>query len=324
MAARLAPRGVNRSGNVVTMYLLSLAATMALLVVWVVYVVRSGLRLGDLNWILLSVGCALLFFLIVGLTHNLAQALAAKRYALKQDEFVSNITHEMRSPLAAIKLHAQTLQQAEGLSDAARRRFLTIIEQQADRMAGLVDAVLESSRLLARKRRLDLRPVSIAAFSASYFEAAGHQADSRGVRLRAEIAAPVHVLGTEEALRQVLDNLIDNAIRFSRPGGEVRCRLTVARSATPPILCVEVEDDGVGIPRKELANIFERFYQAGREGAAPRHGGTGLGLSIVSGLVREMRGTVRAFSQEERPGTRLRVEIPVLSSEPAGSVEAAS
>ena len=106
------------------MYVLSLAATIAFLVVWVVYLVGSG---PGVHWTLLTVGCVLLFFVIVALTYQLAQALAARRYALKQEEFLSNITHEMKSPLAAIKLHAQTLQQPEDLAPDTRRRFAATI-----------------------------------------------------------------------------------------------------------------------------------------------------------------------------------------------------
>ncbi|MBP1643874.1 MAG: domain S-box [Acidobacteria bacterium] len=313
-----------RSAQLVTMYVLSLAATIALLVVWVVFVVRSGSRLADLgrgvgmtgggvSWVVLTVGCVLLFFLIVGLTYQLAQALAARRYALKQEEFLSNVTHEMKSPLAAIKLHAQTLQEGEEVSPEERRRFLGIIEQQADRMAALVDSVLESSRLLARRSQLELRPVRLDEFLARYLAGAAPQAEVRGIALRAAIGGAARVLASEEALRRVLDNLIDNAVRHSRPGGEVRCLLTVA----PARARLEVEDDGVGIPKRDLPWVFDRFYQGGREGD-PQRRGTGLGLSIVAGLVREMRGSVRAHSQEGRPGTRMTVELP-LAPEPEES-----
>lgn len=299
-----------RSARLVTMYVLSLAATLTLLVVWVVYVVRSGAA-ARLDWSLLSVGSTLLFFLIVGLTYQLAQALAARRYALKQEEFISNITHEMKSPLAAIKLHAQTLQQPGELDPAVVRRFLATIEQQADRMTALVDAVLESSRLLARKRLLELHPVDLAAFLGTYLETARLQAESRGIALCPEVDTTARVLATEEALRQVLDNLIDNAVRFSERGGEVRLRVF----SEDGVAHLEVEDDGVGIPKSELAAIFDRFYQAGRPGA-PHRKGTGLGLSIVNGLVREMRGSVRAYSQEDRPGARLVVRLPLLEEVP--------
>lgn len=312
-----------RSTQLVTMYILSLAATIALLVVWVVYIVRSFIRQERLStkvgvptegfsWGILSVGCLLLFFLIVALTYQLAQALAARRYALKQEEFVSNITHEMKSPIAAIKLHAQTLQDGEGMTAEEQKRSLGFIVQQADRMGALVDNVLESSRLLAAKRPPDLRPMDLAAFFGPYFEHARPHAESRGVTLTSDVATSATALATEEALRRVMDNLIDNAVRFSERGGEVRCRV----SDLAGTVRIEVEDDGAGIPRKELPQIFDRFYQAGSETAEKRRG-TGLGLSIVSGLVREMRGTVQAFSQEGRPGSRFVVELPAV---PRGSV----
>lgn len=293
-----------RASQLVTVYVLALSATLGLLVVWVAYVVRTAGEGGD--WPLLAVGSVLLGFLVLALTYQLAEALAARRYALKQEEFLSHVTHEMKSPLAAIKLHAQTLAQQEDAAPEVRRRFLATIERQADRMAALVDAVLESSRLQAGRRRLELVPVDLGAFLASYLEEARRQAEGRGVALVAEVGGAARVLASEEALRQVMDNLIDNAVRFSARGGEVRVRV-VRRGER---VGIEVEDDGVGIPKSELSKIFDRFYQLGREGA-PLRQGAGLGLSIVSGLVREMRGTVRAFSQEERPGARLVVELPL-------------
>jgi two-component system phosphate regulon sensor histidine kinase PhoR len=310
----------SRRPQLVTMYLLSLAATMTLLVIWVVYVVRSASRLealgrrvgvassGGLNWILLSIGCAMLFFLIVGLTYQLAQALAARRYVQKQDEFISNITHEMKSPLAAIKLHAQTLQAGDlalGVRDASLRHIV----QQADRMGRLVDNVLESSRLLEHRRTHALAPLDLAAFLSRYLGEVRPPVEPRGVRVRGEIAGPVTVMANQEALRQVLDNLIDNAVRFSEAGGEVRCRV----AGDGAVARIEVEDDGAGIPKTELPHVFDRFYQAGRE-SDPHRRGTGLGLSIVAGLVEEMQGEVRAFSQEGRPGSRFVVELPAVGA----------
>jgi two-component system phosphate regulon sensor histidine kinase PhoR len=311
-----------RGTRLVTIYILSLVASVSFLVMWVVYVVRSGLRIvalgrkvgvtqAGLDWMLLTFGCVLLILLISGLTYQLAQALAARRYALKADEFVANITHEMKSPLAAIKLHAQTLHQGD-LSPEMQRQFLGVIEQQVDRMAALVDAVLESSRLLARRGKVELHPVDLGAFLSGYLPHARALAESRDVQLRTNVVANAPILGTEEGLRRVLDNLIDNAVRFSRPGGEVRCRV----ATFPEGVRIEVEDDGVGIPKGELPNIFDRFYQASRERGGPRSG-TGLGLSIVAGLVKEMGGTVRAFSHDERPGTTLVVDLPRILEETA-------
>jgi signal transduction histidine kinase len=303
-----------RSTQLVTMYVLSLVASVVLLVVWVIYVVRSGSRLADLvrggervNWLVLIVGCVLLFFLIVGLTYQLAQALAARRYALKQEEFLSNITHEMKSPLAAIKLHAQTLQEDEP-PEEIRRRFLATIEQQADHMSALVDSVLESSRLLAGKRQLELAPVRLDEFLRFYLPAAARRAEAHGVRLAARVESGALVLATEEALRTVLDNLVDNAVRFSVAGGEVRVRVGVDAG----VARIEVEDDGPGIPQQDLPFVFDRFYQGGHEGE-PQRRGTGLGLAIVAGLVREMHGSVSAFAEAGRRGTRMVVELPLTA-----------
>ncbi len=114
------------------------------------------------------------------------------------------------------------------------------------------------------------------------------------------------MLGSEEALRRVFDNLIENAVRHSPPGGEVRCRVSTRRESVR----IEVEDEGTGIPKRDLPRIFDRFYQGGRPGG-PHRRGTGLGLSIVAGLVREMRGSVTAHSQEGRPGTLLVIDLPL-------------
>jgi two-component system, OmpR family, phosphate regulon sensor histidine kinase PhoR len=301
-----------RLTRLVLAYVLSLATTISLLVVWVVYVVRRGSAVGadgaaagiDVN--VLWVGCALLTLVIIGLTYQLAQALAARRYSLKQEEFVSNITHEMKSPLAGIKLHAQTLEQP-GLAEQHRQRSVRFILEEAERMGLLIDNVLESSRLSARRKRLELVPVELATFAERYLPLARRRVESHGLRLKVLGETRATVRASDDALERILDNLLDNAVRFSHKGGEVRCRL----SDRPGRVVIEVEDDGLGIPKSELSKIFDRFYQIGRE-ISGRRRGTGLGLSIVSGLVREMRGTVRAYSQEGRPGTRFVVELPVV------------
>jgi signal transduction histidine kinase len=308
-----------RSTRILVTYVLSLVVAIALLVVWVIYVVQSSVRLnelasrvgvaeGSVHWIVLAIGCLLFFLLIGGITYQLAQSVAERRYSRSQEEFVSNVTHELKSPLAAIKLHAQTLQQG-GLDDASRARSLGFILQQADRMTTLVDKVLESSRLLARKTALDLEPVDLDGFFARYFDEVRTPLAGQGVRLEFDLDTQARVMATAEALHRVMDNLLDNAVRFSDPGGEVRCWV----SDDSAVARIEVEDDGIGIPKVELPKIFDRFYQVGRSTAGRRRG-SGLGLSIVDGLVREMQGSVRAFSQEGRPGTRFVVELPRLEA----------
>ncbi|MGD2116263.1 MAG: HAMP domain-containing sensor histidine kinase [Acidobacteriota bacterium] len=305
--------------RIVVSYIVSILVTVAILVVWVVYTIqararideladRVGVTVGNVHWAVLAVGCGLAALLITELTSQLASRVAEARYARKQEEFISMVTHELKSPLAAIKLHAQTLQGPD-VDREQLERSVGFILQQADRMGTLVDDVLESSRLVGRRKRLDLEPIALGEFFPDYFEEVRPRIESHGVRLTATVEADVAVRATEEALRRLADNLLENAARFSKTGGEVRARV----GAEDHRAVIEVEDDGIGIPKKELSKVFDRFYQVGRE-VDQRRKGTGLGLFIVSGLVGEMGGTVRAFSHEGRPGTRFRIELPLLSA----------
>ncbi len=304
-----------RSIRIIVSYVLSLLVALSLLVWWIVYVIQASSTINEFaarlgaggsryHWIALVVGCVLFAILIAGLTFQLAQALAERNYSRKQEEFVSNITHEMKSPLAAIKLHAQTLQQPD-LPGHERERSVGYVLQQVRRMETLVDNVLESSRLAARKKRLAVQPVALADWCRTYFEEMRGELDGRGLTLKTDVSTEAIVLASPDALRRILTNLIDNAARFSMRGGEIRCRVTDVANR----VCLEVEDDGVGIPRTELKKVFDRFHQIGSE-ISGRRGGTGLGLSIVWGLVRELKGQVQAFSNEDRPGTRFVVTLP--------------
>lgn len=174
-------------------------------------------------------------------------------------------------------------------------------------MDTLVDNMLESSRLAARKKRTDTEPVALASFFATYFDHARTAVEGRGVQLSVDVRTNASVVTTTDALQRVMTNLIDNAVRFSARGGEVRC---LVRDEDHRVH-IEVQDEGIGIPRAELKKVFDRFYQIGRE-ISGRRGGTGLGLSIVSGLVREMRGSVRAEPNAGRPGTTFVVTLPAV------------
>jgi two-component system, OmpR family, phosphate regulon sensor histidine kinase PhoR len=308
-----------RSLPIIVVYVASLVITIALLVSWIVYVLQSVSTINQLagrlasgsqtfHWVVLTVGCVLVGLLIVGLTFQLAQALSERSYSLKQEEFVSNITHEMKSPVAAIKLHAQTLEGSD-VTAADVARSIGFILQQVTRMETLVDNVLESSRLVARKKITSAQPVELAPFFARYFDDVRRSVESRGVRLSVNVATQAVVLGSADALDRIMTNLIENAVRFSSRGGEVRCRVVDDGQQ----VSIEVEDDGIGIPQSELTKVFDRFYQIGRE-ISERRGGTGLGLSIVAGLVKEMRGRVRAVSHDGRPGALFVVTLPAVGS----------
>lgn len=306
---------MNRARTFVIPYVLSLIVVITLLVVWVVYAIQWGGRLHEFAgrlgvtsprspWIILAVGCALFALLIVFVTHQLAQSLAEFRYSRKQDEFVSGITHEMRSPLAAIRLHAETLEYDE--TDEFRQRSTGYILREAERLGRLIDNVLESSRLVARKQIFDPYEVEVAPFCRQFFEEVLPTVESGSHTFETEIDTDASILATDDALRRVLTNLIENAARYSAKGGRIWCRVF----ERGPRVVFRVTDEGIGIPKSELSLIFDRFYRIGRDTHAEH--GTGLGLFIVSQLVEQMKGNVRALSRESEPGTTFEVEVPTM------------
>jgi two-component system phosphate regulon sensor histidine kinase PhoR len=307
----------SRRTTILLSYALSLAGAIAFLVIFVVNVVRSSARIDELGSragmavsnvpaLVLVIGCLVFFLVIVGLTLLLANNFAERRYSMKQEHFLANMTHEMKSPLAAIKLHAQTLEGEIGAGPA--QRAVGHILAQVDRLSTLVDDVLESSRLASHRRGKPLVPVELASFFPAYFDEVGGRLASHGLRLRTTLDTHAAVLTSEGSLHRILDNLIDNAASFSQAGGEVRCHVRDAGK----VVRIEVEDDGVGIPKKELRKVFDRFYQVSAHGQSSPRKGTGLGLAIVSGLVRELKGSVVAAAAEEGPGARFVVELPAL------------
>ncbi len=295
--------------------MLSLVVVIALLVVWVVFAIQWEGRLHDFAGrlgvtsprspgVILAVGCALFALLIVFVTHQLARSLAEYRYARKQEEFVSGITHEMRSPLAAIRLHAETLEQDE--TDEFRLRSVDYILREAQRLARLIDNVLESSRLVARKQIFEPYEVEVALFCQRFFAEIRPTVEGGNLAFVTAIDTSASVLATDEGLRHVLTNLIENAVRYSAPGGRVWCRVF----ERGPRVVFSISDEGIGIPKSELSLIFDRFYRIGRDTEADH--GSGLGLFIVSQLVEQMHGNVRALSREASPGTTFEVEVPAM------------
>ncbi len=301
-------------------YLAAMAMTTALLVFWVVVVQqfnaeinrqisRLGVEWNQFHWFIQSTGAGLFFLVIVALTYLLAITLSERRYSRKQEEFLSHITHELKSPVAAIKLHAQTLEQ-DDVEPEERRRFTRYISREADRVGSLVDNLLESSRLAAGGGAGELEPVDLREFFRRYQESVVSRFDLRQIDLVFEVKSRSAVMATNEALQRIMDNLIGNAVRFTDSGGEIVCEVRDTQGETE----IVVADSGVGIPKRELSRIFDRFYRLGRDIEFRRHG-TGLGLAIVRALVEELQGKIRAISGDGHPGTRFEIRLPHVETE---------
>lgn len=224
---------------------------------------------------------------------------------LRQD-FVANVSHELKTPLSVITACVETL--IDGAVDdvANRSRFLSSIGEQSGRLHALILDLLSLARIETGAEALLLEDLPLEKAVRGCLER--HQERARTKGQQVEVAPPegepVIARADEEAAREILDNLVDNAVKYTPAGGTIRLRWWSAQETC----CVEVCDTGIGIPESELPRIFERFYRVDK--ARSRElGGTGLGLSIVKHLAHAMQGSVRAASEVGK-GTTFTVTLP--------------
>ena len=243
----------------------------------------------------------------------------AERNARLKDEFLATLSHELRTPLNAILGWTQLL----GLEAAAGRSLddgLAVIARNARAQAQIVDDLLDMSRIISGKLRLERRPVALAEVVRAAIETVQPTADARGVRLEAPASSsPTMVMGDASRLQQVIWNLLVNAIKFTPRDGLVRVEVTEHDLHAE----LKVVDTGEGIRADFLPHVFERFRQADAS-STRRVGGLGLGLSIVRNLVELHGGSIRAESAGQDQGATFIVRLPLVSSDDPRSLEVGS
>jgi two-component system phosphate regulon sensor histidine kinase PhoR len=221
-------------------------------------------------------------------------------------EFVANVSHELRTPLALIKGFVETLIDGASADPEVAERFLRTIEKHANRLAFLIDDLLTISQLESGQSVMNFHRGAIGPVVERVLEDLEHRARERNTRLLNELPAGLSFRVDPDRLQQVLFNLVDNAIKYGRPGGAVR-----VGGHTDVALCraeLWVADDGPGIPRESLDRVFERFYRVDMARSRDQ-GGTGLGLSIVKHIVQAHGGEVRAESEPGK-GAIFRLTFP--------------
>jgi two-component system, OmpR family, phosphate regulon sensor histidine kinase PhoR len=230
-----------------------------------------------------------------------------------RQEFLSNVSHELRTPLTSIIALSETLEVGAIDDPENNRRFLSIIQKNAARMHRLIDDILELSAIEAGNVTLHPESVPLRVLIEDVVNSLSAAAVARHVQLRNMIEPDVKVVADPHRLMQMITNLIDNAIKFNRDGGEVT--ITFERAEGNRIV---VSDTGEGIPSHHLDRLFERFYRVDR--ARSRElGGTGLGLAIVKHLARSHGGEVTVRSQLGE-GTEFTIELPQIADNGNSSV----
>lgn len=237
--------------------------------------------------------------------HDLTEIM--KTDSVRRD-FVANVSHELRTPLASIKAMAETIVLRGSKHPEAAEEFARKIMDEADRLTAISDDLLDLARIEAN-RPLRMEEFALLEVVQAVISDLQSRADSKAIEVSVDVAENLLITADRDAIYQILVNLVDNAIRYTRPGGSV----TVSAEGNEAGVSISVADTGIGIPEDEQARIFERFYRVDK-GRSRESGGTGLGLSIVKHLVEAHGGKITVGSAPGE-GSRFDIRIPSRPSD---------
>lgn len=229
---------------------------------------------------------------ISGLVLIFTDITELRRLEHLRTEFVGNVSHELKTPLTSIRGYIETLEDMDMTDTALVKRFLGVVNRESERLARLINDLLDLSKLEG-KRHHQLLPTHLEDVLANVVDILKPEAEKKAIGLKIEIEKDLpRIMGIEEQLNQVAINLIDNAIKYTPKGGQVEVTLN---SDSQWVILI-VRDNGMGIPKEDLERIFERFYRVDKA-RTRQMGGTGLGLSIVRHIVKAHAGQIDVVSE---------------------------
>jgi two-component system, OmpR family, phosphate regulon sensor histidine kinase PhoR len=221
-------------------------------------------------------------------------------------DFVANVSHELRTPVTSILSAAETLPRALLRGPEAAQAFLEIIVRNSERLRALIEDLLDLSKIESKELRLAPDWIQLEGFFEHILALFGERTAARRITISVDIARTTRVATDRRALEQIVTNLIDNAVKYGRSGGQVKVTCEPFRDGVR----MSVSDDGFGIPREHLPRLFERFYRID-PGRSREVGGTGLGLAICKHLAEALSGTIEVTSEVSK-GTVFSVVLPNL------------
>ena len=252
------------------------------------------------------IGIVLFAVIIAGVAVNTIFLVREIRRNEQQDSFLNAVTHELKTPIASIRLYLETLERRD-IEEEKRREFYRIMLDDTDRLLGTVEQVLKAGELRDGARK-NWQQVDFTTIVRETIELARirRKLKPEELRLKAENKGEVTVLGVADELRIAVTNLVDNAIKYSGAKKDIEVTLS-----TPDIdnVVLSVRDAGIGIPRDELKRVFKRFYRV-HAAAAGQIKGTGLGLFIVRSVARRHGGDAFAASEGEGHGSTFTIRLP--------------
>ena len=224
----------------------------------------------------------------------------------RQSEFVGNAAHELRTPLTSIRGFAELLAEDDFTDPATSRHCAAVIEKESARMERLITGLLELAHLDSRdmRQKIEKEPVEAGRIVTAAADALAGKAQKKSQQLDVRIETDAKLLAREDLFQEIVQNLLDNAIKSTPEGGKIAVSCTEKDS----IIEIEVQDNGIGIAPEHLPYIFDRFYRVDKA-RARQSGGNGIGLSLVKFLVKLFEGTIHVESEVGK-GTRFAVRFP--------------
>lgn len=227
-----------------------------------------------------------------------------------RQEFFSNASHELKTPITSVKGYAELLEAGFVKDEVTKKDFIARIRKETENMTTLINDILMISRLETKEAEVTFSMVRMAPLLKEIFETLETQAMECEVTLHSE-CEPIVIEASTKQLRELIMNLVTNGIKYNHPGGNVWVRV----QKKEPDMVIEVTDDGMGIALKDKERVFERFYRADK-GRSKKMGGTGLGLAIVKHIVEYYGGTIQLESVVEQ-GSKFTIKIPMKREETA-------
>ena len=233
-----------------------------------------------------------------------------RRLEKVRSEFVANVSHELKTPVAALKGFAETLLAGAIDDRETARSFLQIIHDESERLNRLIMDILELSKIESKRIPLNFSPVHLSEFVGQTLEMMKSEAQKKQISLSMEVPESLYLEADEDRLRQILINLLSNGISYTPNGGSVKVTAETIQDGENEKVRISVKDTGIGIPKSDLPRIFERFYRVDKA-RSRSSGGTGLGLSIVKHLVELHKGTIHVESRQGL-GSTFMIDLPVI------------
>ncbi|HHY77248.1 MAG TPA: cell wall metabolism sensor histidine kinase WalK [Clostridiales bacterium] len=229
-----------------------------------------------------------------------------------RSEFVANVSHELKTPLTSIKGFIETLKEGAIKDEETALRFLDIVYNEAERLVELIDGILTLSELEGKKGKETKERIELSTAIDEVIPLFKSKAENKGVTIMKDVSDKIgYINGSKDRFKQMIINLIDNAVKYSKEGGKVTIRGYLENNTK----VISVEDNGIGIPEEDLPRIFERFYRVDKSRSRNERSGSGLGLSIVKHIAQNMGAEITVESKIGK-GTKFIIRFPHEKGEP--------